>query len=85
MSDEWFIAICWSSLLFGTFAIKMGVVFSWTSFGALKYDLVIKVREIFIFLLLINLINNSTTINPLFTEGGGGWGSAEPQAVSFFK
>ena len=38
MSDEWFIAICWSSLLFGIFAIKKWVVFSLTSFGTLKCD-----------------------------------------------
>ena len=36
MSDEWFIAICWSSLLFGIFAIKKWVVFSRTYFGTLS-------------------------------------------------
>ena len=36
MSDEWFIAISGSSLLFGIFAIKMWVVFSLTSFGTLN-------------------------------------------------
>ena len=35
MSDEWFIANCWSSLLFGVFMIKRWLVFSLTSFGAL--------------------------------------------------
>ena len=30
MSDEWFIAICWSSVLFGIFAIKKWLVFSLT-------------------------------------------------------
>ena len=44
ISDEWFSAICWSSLLFGSFAIKKWVVFSLTSFGTLKYDWVIKTR-----------------------------------------
>ena len=58
MSDEWFNAICWSSLLFGIFIIKKWVVFSLTSFGALKYDCVIKTREMFSFL---PLINNSVT------------------------
>ena len=41
------------------FAIKKWVVFSLTSFGTLKYDWVIKTREIFNFL---PLINNSVTI-----------------------
>ena len=50
MSDEWFIAISWSSLVFGIFKIKKWVVFSLTLFGTLKYDWVIKAREIFIFL-----------------------------------
>ena len=36
MSDDWFIPICWSSLLFEIFAIKKWVVFSITSFGTLK-------------------------------------------------
>ena len=30
ISDEWFIAICWSSLLFGIFAMKKWVVFRLT-------------------------------------------------------
>ena len=51
MSDEWFIASCWSSLLFGIFAIKKWLVFSRTSFGTLKYNWVIKTREIFNFYL----------------------------------
>ena len=59
MSDEWFIAICWSSLLLGIFAIKKWLVFSLTSFRTLKYDWVTKTREIFIFL---HLINNSVTV-----------------------
>ena len=54
MSDEWFSAICWSSLLFGIFMIKKWVEFSLTSFETLKYDCVIKTREIFDFLPLIN-------------------------------
>ena len=58
MSDEWFISICWSSLLFGIFMIKKCVVFNLTSLVTLKYDYVIKTIEIF------NLpppINNSVT------------------------
>ena len=47
ISDEWFSAICWSSLLFGIFAIKKWVVFSLTSFGTSKYDWVIKTRNIY--------------------------------------
>ena len=54
MSDEWFMAICWSSLLFGIFVIKMWVVFSLTSFETLTYAWVIKIREIFNSLPLIN-------------------------------
>ena len=54
MPDEWFIAICWRSLLFGIFVMKKWVVFSLTFFGTLKYDFVINVREIFNFLALIN-------------------------------
>ena len=59
MSDEWFIAICWSSLLFGIFEKRKWVVFSLTSFGTLNYDWIIKTREVFNFL---PLINNSVTI-----------------------
>ena len=59
ISDESFIAICWSSLSFGIFEIKKSVVFSLTSFGTLKHDLVIKTKEIFI---LLPLINNLVTI-----------------------
>ena len=51
LSDEWFIAICWSSLLFGMFAMKKWLVFGLRSFGTLKYDWVIKTREMFNFLL----------------------------------
>ena len=51
MSDEWFSAICWSSLLFGIFMIKKWVEFSLTSFGALKYDCVIKQEKCLLFYL----------------------------------
>ena len=44
MSDEWFIAICWSSLSFEIFIIRKCVVFSLTSFGILKYDCIIKTK-----------------------------------------
>ena len=81
MSDEWFVAISGSSILFGIFLIKKWVVFSLTSFGTLKYDYVIKTREIFNFQFLINnsaiiefsfllliiyAIISSKTINTLF-------------------
>ena len=59
MSDEWFSAICWSSLLFGIFMIKKLVKFSLTSFGTFKYDCVIRTIEMFNFL---PLINNLVTI-----------------------
>ena len=49
LSDEWFNAICWSSLLFGIFAIKKWVLFSLTSFANLKYDCVVKAKEQFSF------------------------------------
>ena len=58
ISDEWFSAICWSSLLLGILVIKKWVAFSLTSFGSLKYYCVIKTREMFNFL---PLINNSVT------------------------
>ena len=48
MSDEWFNAIYWSSLLFQVFMIKKWVELSLTSFGTLKYDCVIKTREMLI-------------------------------------
>ena len=54
MSDEWFNAICWSSLLFGIFIIKKWVEFSLTSFGTLKCDWVMKTKEMFNFLPLLN-------------------------------
>ena len=54
MSDEWLNAICWSSCLFGIFITKKSVVFSLTYFGTLKFDCVIKTREMFRFLPLIN-------------------------------
>ena len=50
MSGE-FNAICWSSLLFGVLIIKKSVEFSLTSFGTLKYDWVIKTREMFNFII----------------------------------
>ena len=80
ISDEWFIAICWSSLLFGIFKIKECVQFSLTSLDTLKYDCVIKIRETLIFLpliyssvttelcfllLIISAIASSKTINAL--------------------
>ena len=58
ISDEWLNAVCWTSLLLGIFMIKKWVVFSLTSCATLKYDCVIKIREIFNFL---PLINNSIT------------------------
>ena len=58
MSDEWFISICWSSLLFGIFMIKKCVVINLTSSVTLQYDYVIKTIEIFN---LPQLINNSVT------------------------
>ena len=54
MSDEWLSAIYWRSLLFGTFMIKKWVEVSLTSFGTVKYDCVMKTREMFNFLPLIN-------------------------------
>ena len=47
MSDDWFRPMCWSSLLFRIFIIKKSVVFSLTFFGTLKYECVIKTREMF--------------------------------------
>ena len=58
MSDEWFSAVCQRSLLFGILIEKKWVEFSLTSFGTLKYDCVIKTRELLNFL---PLINNSVT------------------------
>ena len=63
ISDEWFNAICWSSLLFGIFMVKKCVEFSLTSFGTLKYDCVIKTIEMFNF---VSLINNSVSIGSTF-------------------
>ena len=51
MSDDWFVAICWSSLLFEIFIIKQCALFSLTSFGTSKYDFVIKTIKMFIFCL----------------------------------
>ena len=59
MSDEWLIAVYWSSLLFGIFIMKKWVVFSLTPFGTIKYDCIIKTIEMFNFL---PLINSSVTI-----------------------
>ena len=85
ISDEWFIAISYSSLVFGIFVIKKWVVFSLTSFETLKYDCVLKIREIFSYQLLINNlvtmefsfmllilseIKSSKTINILFSLSG---------------
>ena len=63
MSDEWFIAVCWSSLLFGIFIIKKCVEVSLTSFGTLKYDCVIKERKV---LICPSPINSSLTIGLSF-------------------
>ena len=54
MCDEWFSTVRSSSLLFWIFMIKKWVELSLTSFGTLKYDCVIKTREMFSFLPLIN-------------------------------
>ena len=54
MFDEWFSSICWNSLLFGIFMMKKWLKFSLTSFGTLRYDYVIKTREMFSFLPVIN-------------------------------
>ena len=51
ISDEWFNAICWSSVLFGIFMIKKWTVFSLTSLGTLKYDCVINQGKYLIFFL----------------------------------
>ena len=54
MFDEWFSSICWNSLLFGIFMMKKWLEFSLASFGTLRYDYVIKTREMFSFLPVIN-------------------------------
>ena len=54
ISDSWFNAICWSSLLLGILMMKKWVEFSLTSFGTLKYDCVINTIEMFSFLPLVN-------------------------------
>ena len=41
ISDEQFCAVCWSSILLGMFLIKKWVVVSLTSFGTLKYLLIL--------------------------------------------
>ena len=56
-------AVCLSSFIFGICIIKKCVVFSRTSFSNLKYDFVIKTREIINFL---PVINKSFTILLLF-------------------
>ena len=63
ISDEWSIAICRSSLLFGIFIMKKWVVLNITFFGTEKYECVIKAKDIFIF---IPLINSSATIELSF-------------------
>ena len=47
--DEWFTAICSSSLLFEIFIKKKWVEISLTSLGTLKYNCVIKTIEMFNF------------------------------------
>ena len=54
MFDEWFSSICWNSLLFGIFMMKKWLEFSLISFGTLRYDYVIKTKEMFSFLPVIN-------------------------------
>ena len=63
ISEEWFNAIYWSSLLFGIFMMKKWVELSLTSFGTLKYDCVIKTREMFD---ILPLINNYVTTGSSF-------------------
>ena len=58
-SDDWLYAVLLSSLLFGIFVIKKCLAFSLTPIGTLNYDCVMKTREIFNFL---PLINKSVTI-----------------------
>ena len=50
-------------VLFAIFAINKWLVFSLTFFGTLRYNCVIKTREIFNF---ISLINNSALLNLAF-------------------
>ena len=59
ISDEWFVAIYLSSLLFEIYVKKKWVVFSLKSLENLKYDCIIKTRVIFNFQ---PLINNSVTM-----------------------
>ena len=54
MSDKLFLKTNWSSSLFEIFIMKMRVVFNPTSIGAWKYDCVMKIKDIFNFLPLIN-------------------------------
>ena len=63
MTDELFIAVCWSSVLFGIFIIKKCLEFIYTSFGTLKYDCVTKTRKMLTFL---PLMNSSVTIGLSF-------------------
>ena len=58
MSDEWFDAICWSSLLLGILIIKYCVKSSLIGLGTFKSDCEIKISEILSFL---SLKNNSVT------------------------
>ena len=59
MSDEWFAAVCWSSLLLGIFVIKQCVALNLVVLGFLKQNCYIKVSEI---LSSLPLKNNSVTI-----------------------
>ena len=63
MPDEWFSAICLSSLLFEILMSKKWVEFSLAYFGTLKYDCATNTRGIFNFL---PLINNTVTIEVSF-------------------
>ena len=63
MSDDWFNAIYWISLLLGIFIIKKYVVLSLTFLGTLKYNCAIKTIEILKFL---PLINNQSLLDLVF-------------------
>ena len=52
--DEWLNAFCWSFRLFGIFIMKKCVELNLIFFGTAKYDWVIKTRDMFSFLPLIN-------------------------------
>ena len=59
MSDKWFAAMCWSSLLLGIFMIKQCVALNLIVLGFLKQNCYIKVSGI---LTPLPLKNNSVTI-----------------------